>query len=182
MGGGLALQCLTAPLASALAGIFSISAFVPAASAVYTPPATAAADSTATDVPLQQRPPLFVAHGRQDGIIPVEWGRATVSGLRMAGYAVHYEEFMGLAHDMSWGALFSLEQWIPQCIGVGAGSSHDYNIFETPPDNSHTASGFLPDFQTAASLAAAATPFRLKHMTVPYAIKRTGDKCRWSFL
>jgi len=41
------------------------------------------------------RPPVFVVHGRQDDILPIDAARTIVAELQRAGHAVTYQEFDG---------------------------------------------------------------------------------------
>lgn len=48
------------------------------------------------DTPAAGKPPIFVSHGRQDGVLPIDGAsRKIVPGLRARGYDVTYIEFDG---------------------------------------------------------------------------------------
>lgn len=50
--------------------------------------------------------PVWVFHGDQDSMVPVEWSREMVSALREAGASPRYTEYPGVGHN-SWDRAFS---------------------------------------------------------------------------
>ncbi|KAG5192119.1 Alpha/Beta hydrolase protein, partial [Tribonema minus] len=105
MGGGVALQCIAAPWACHLAGVFSLSSFLHAASPLY---AQQQQQQQAPPPP----PPLYTAHGLRDEMVSHAWARSTAQGLTSAGYAVTHAEYATLGHDMSRAEVEALLQWI----------------------------------------------------------------------
>jgi phospholipase/carboxylesterase len=60
--------------------------------------------------------PFLLAHGEQDTLIPVEWGRANRDRLQKLGVDLSYHEFQ-TGHSVSMGSLEVIYQWLEGQIG-----------------------------------------------------------------
>ena len=83
-----------------LAGIAGLSGYVPLAAS------TAAERSDANALT-----PIFLAHGQQDDVIPIERGRASRDLLQQQGYAVEWHEYP-MAHTVSLAEIADLNRWL----------------------------------------------------------------------
>ena len=58
-----------------------------------------------------EHPPLFMAHGTNDRVVPVERGRAAHEALRGSGISVTFREYAGLGHSVSPAVLRDVQSW-----------------------------------------------------------------------
>ena len=56
--------------------------------------------------------PVFMMHGIDDTLIPVDWGRKTASNLLLRNVDVHFSEYPGLDHELGTEELVALLHWI----------------------------------------------------------------------
>jgi len=68
-------------------------------------------DALENRLPPQRSQPVFVAHGRQDSMIPIERGRDTRTWLEKQGYAPEYHEY-DMAHEITAAVLRDLVPWL----------------------------------------------------------------------
>ena len=103
-GGAIALQTGLRH-AERLAGIMALSTYLPLAS-------TLAAEGSAPN----RSVPIFMAHGRHDGLIPIE--RATISreALRKAGYNVEWHDY-AMEHAVCREEIDDVAAWLHAVLG-----------------------------------------------------------------
>ena len=88
-GGVIALQtALRFP--HKLAGVMALSTYLALADSL-------AAEKTAVN----QTIPIFLAHGKQDPVIQIQWAYQTHSALIREGYQVDWHEYVGMPHSVS---------------------------------------------------------------------------------
>lgn len=87
-----------------LAGIAGLSGYVPLAAS------TAAERSDANAMT-----PIFLAHGQQDDVVPIERGRASRDLLQQQGYAVEWHEYP-MAHTVSLAEIADLNRWLLEVL------------------------------------------------------------------
>jgi phospholipase/carboxylesterase len=85
------------------AGIIAMSGFVPNV------------DGWQPDLPARAGLPVWIAHGRRDPVIPVEFGRSARDLLTAAGLDVTYEE-SDAAHHVDPRALADLPAWVERVL------------------------------------------------------------------
>ncbi len=56
-------------------------------------------------------PPVFMAHGTFDPVIPIAWGRASAEGLRDAGFDVEWREYP-MAHAVCAEEITDIRDWL----------------------------------------------------------------------
>lgn len=83
-----------------LAGILALSTYLPLADAAKREATTASRET-----------PIFMAHGRQDPIIPCALGQASKAALLELGYAVAWHEYP-MQHSVSDQELSDIEAWL----------------------------------------------------------------------
>ncbi len=70
-------------------------------------------------LPIEERAlagrPYFVAHGTQDPVIPVTFGRETRSYLERVGADLMYREY-SMAHQVEYAELQALGAWLTECL------------------------------------------------------------------
>lgn len=69
-------------------------------------------------LPAERNQALFVAHGRQDLLVPCEWSRDVVAFLEGQGYLPTYKTYP-LGHEISPGLAEDLRNWIRQVLSPG---------------------------------------------------------------
>jgi phospholipase/carboxylesterase len=62
-------------------------------------------------LPVERAQAVFVAHGTQDGVVPIDGGRATKAFLQGAGYKFEYHEYP-MAHEISPDEIEDLRRWL----------------------------------------------------------------------
>jgi phospholipase/carboxylesterase len=98
-GGALALHAgLRARLR--LAGILALSSYLPLASRLQ-----------AEASPANRETPIFLAHGAQDPVIPIELGIASKHALEAAGYAVAWHRYP-MAHSVCAEEIEDIRDWL----------------------------------------------------------------------
>mmetsp|Transcript_1141 Transcript_1141/g.1757 ORF Transcript_1141/g.1757 Transcript_1141/m.1757 type:complete len:342 (-) Transcript_1141:46-1071(-) len=100
MGGGFVLQCAIAGWINEAAGAFCLGNFL---TNFYL---QSAKDQSS------HSPPLYISHGCDDDLIPIEWASITAETLKNYGFSVNFYEYAGLSHDMSRYQLMQLAEWI----------------------------------------------------------------------
>lgn len=78
-------------------------------------------DDALGDAPESRTQPIFIAHGADDEIIPVEEGRRTRDSLRQHGYAPEYHEY-GMGHEIGQNELADLARWLHAVLPPGGSS------------------------------------------------------------
>lgn len=73
------------------------------------------ADALRDQLPAQRAQPIFMAHGRQDPIVPIEHAYQTKSFLENAGYAPEYHEY-DMPHTVSEEVLQDLVPWLHKTL------------------------------------------------------------------
>ncbi len=72
-------------------------------------------DETEAALPAQRDQKIFIAHGTNDQVLPVEQGRDTRDFLVGAGYSPAYYEYE-MAHEISHGVVRDLVPWLHQTL------------------------------------------------------------------
>eukprot|EP00090_Calanus_glacialis_P047502 TRINITY_DN9903_c0_g1_i1.p1 TRINITY_DN9903_c0_g1~~TRINITY_DN9903_c0_g1_i1.p1 ORF type:complete len:106 (-),score=22.10 TRINITY_DN9903_c0_g1_i1:265-582(-) len=57
-------------------------------------------------------PPLYLAHGEEDRIVPVEWAMKTRDRLEQEGVRTKMMTYKGLKHDLNKDVMKNLLDWI----------------------------------------------------------------------
>lgn len=87
-----------------LGGILGLSTFLPDV-------ATSQNDRSSAN----QNTPIMIAHGTQDGVVPMEWGKKTYQKLKDLHYPVSWHEY-SMAHEVCWQEINDISQWIQKNI------------------------------------------------------------------
>src|SRR5690606_33463394 len=87
-----------------LAGIMGLSCFDPL-------PATLAAERT----PANAQTPIFLAHGTQDPIVPIERGRRLRDELEALGYPVEWHEYP-MPHTVALEEVQAIAEWLRRVL------------------------------------------------------------------
>jgi phospholipase/carboxylesterase len=83
-----------------LAGLAGLSGYLPLAA------------STAAEVSAAQRGvPIFLAHGRNDGVVPIDRARAAHTALLALGYGVEWHDYP-MEHSVCMEELADLQRWL----------------------------------------------------------------------
>lgn len=98
-GGAIALHCGLRST-QRLGGILALSTYLPLAETVA---AEAHPSATAT--------PIFMAHGRNDPIVPYALGKASLQKLSALGYSVEWHEY-AMPHTVCMEEIEAIEQWL----------------------------------------------------------------------
>jgi len=102
-GGALALHCgLRHP--RRLGGIFALSTYLPVAADV-------AAEAHAINKPTS----IFLAHGNEDPIVPIDWGHISRQHLSELGYQVEWRDY-AMAHTVCPAEILDFNLWLTKCI------------------------------------------------------------------
>jgi phospholipase/carboxylesterase len=103
-GGAIVLQAgLRYP--KRLGGIIALSAFLPLADSLQSEKSDANAAL-----------PIFLAHGSEDPVVPVDLGYRAQKVLEREGYEVEWHEYRGMAHSVSEQEIFHLAEWLEQLL------------------------------------------------------------------
>lgn len=102
MGGSLALQ-MGYRFRPDIGGIFVCSSFLNHGSKVY---------EVLESSPETRRPPLFMSHGEEDEMVPLEWGRHTFKQLQQRGVSGELHSFPKLDHSINIKELTLLQDWL----------------------------------------------------------------------
>jgi phospholipase/carboxylesterase len=87
-----------------LAGIMALSTYLPVAS-------TLAAEASPANRPV----PIFMAHGRDDALIPLERAMMSRRRLEAAGYAIEWHEYP-MAHAVSMEEIADISAWLQRLL------------------------------------------------------------------
>ncbi|WP_395701663.1 alpha/beta hydrolase [Aquabacterium sp.] len=90
--------------AERLAGLAGLSGYLPL-------PETTAAEAHATN----RSVPIFLAHGRNDGVVPLARGAAARDALQALGYAVEWHEYP-MEHSVCIEEIHALQHWLLQAL------------------------------------------------------------------
>jgi phospholipase/carboxylesterase len=90
--------------AERLAGIVALSGYLPLA-------ATTAAERSAANA----HTPIFMGHGQQDGVVPLQRASASHDALRTLGYTVDWHEYP-MAHSVCMEEIADLNQWLNRVL------------------------------------------------------------------
>eukprot|EP00614_Pseudopedinella_elastica_P023501 CAMPEP_0172633166 /NCGR_PEP_ID=MMETSP1068-20121228/187917_1 /TAXON_ID=35684 /ORGANISM="Pseudopedinella elastica, Strain CCMP716" /LENGTH=181 /DNA_ID=CAMNT_0013444783 /DNA_START=220 /DNA_END=765 /DNA_ORIENTATION=- len=121
MGGGASLFTALSTLAGdegsllGLAGVFSLSSWVTTQSSMWAT-LDKSKEILEADETGARWPPVFMAHGDQDGLIAPAWGEATKKGLEVRGFKVDWLLERGLDHEPGPLGLQKLLVWILSTI------------------------------------------------------------------
>ena len=88
-----------------LGGIVGLSGYLPLAGT-----------TTAERTEANSLTPIFMAHGRQDGVVQLERGIASRDALRGMGYDVQWREYM-MAHSVCPEEIRDLNEWLLKVLG-----------------------------------------------------------------
>jgi phospholipase/carboxylesterase len=88
-----------------LAGIVGLSGYLPLA-------ASTAAERNAANAAT----PIFMGHGRQDGVVPLSRAQASRDALQTLGYAVDWHEYP-MEHSVCMEEIADLNQWLLRVLG-----------------------------------------------------------------
>ena len=88
-----------------LAGIMGLSTYLPLAQAL---PAEKSEDNQAT--------PIFLAHGSDDPVIPVDLAYKSLKRLEQEGYKVEWHEYKGMPHSVSEQEIYHLAEWLEKVL------------------------------------------------------------------
>ena len=60
--------------------------------------------------------PIFLAHGSEDPVVPVELAYRTHSQLEQQGYTLNWHEYSGMAHSVSAQEIYDIAEWLQQTL------------------------------------------------------------------
>ncbi|MCC6533079.1 MAG: carboxylesterase [Burkholderiales bacterium] len=102
-GGAIALQTgLRHP--ARLAGVMALSTYLPLA------------DSLASERAMENAAtPIFMAHGRHDGVIAIQLAQRSVQRLRALGYAVEWRDY-AMEHSVCMQEIADISQWLGRVL------------------------------------------------------------------
>jgi phospholipase/carboxylesterase len=89
-----------------LAGAMVLSAYLPLSSSL-------AAEKSASSAQL----PVFLAHGSEDPVVPVDLAYQTRGQLEREGYQPAWHEYPGMAHSVSAQEIDDIAAWLRQVLG-----------------------------------------------------------------
>lgn len=102
-GGAMALYCgLRYP--KPLAGILALSTYLPVANVL-------AAEINTVNKSL----PIFLAHGTQDNVLPLEWAHITSETLQQLGYPVEFHSYP-MTHSVCMDEVIDIKKWIEKVL------------------------------------------------------------------
>ena len=87
-----------------LAGILALSCYLPLASRL-----------PQERQPIQQNTALFMAHGDEDAVIPLRYGRQSADLLKNLGYPVEWRDY-GMGHEVCWGEIRDIADWFRRIL------------------------------------------------------------------
>lgn len=110
MGGHMALQILNrSRYGSSLAGIIALSCFLSSNSPIWD-------DLVRRKCADERMPPIMMAHGTKDYLIPYDWGLATSNRLKEVGFDLSFTTIQGMGHDIVRDELEIIKCWIDSRI------------------------------------------------------------------
>ncbi|MBY0525450.1 MAG: hypothetical protein K2R98_18735 [Gemmataceae bacterium] len=77
-------------------------------------------DDLRGSLPVERTQPIFVAHGKNDSLVPFEWSQALVAFLLQQGYQPTYKTYP-MDHEISPALVAELRGWIEQVLPRSAG-------------------------------------------------------------
>jgi phospholipase/carboxylesterase len=60
--------------------------------------------------------PIFLAHGSDDPVIPVDLAYRTRGQLEQQGYTLNWHEYAGMAHGVSVQEIYDIAEWLQQTL------------------------------------------------------------------
>lgn len=94
-----------------LAGVMALSTYLPL-------PRRIAADAARPGATAGRMPPVFMAHGTVDNVVPFEGGRQSASVLRDLGYDVEWHEYP-MGHGVSPAEIADIRAWLRRVYDPG---------------------------------------------------------------
>jgi len=91
--------------AEKLAGVMVLSAYMPLSQSLK---------SESSDV--NRDIPIFLAHGSDDPVVPVDLAYRTRSQLEQQGYTLNWHEYAGMAHSVSAQEIYEIAEWLQQTL------------------------------------------------------------------
>jgi len=91
-----------------LAGIIALSTYLPLANTL-----SAEKNQTNNDIP------IFLGHGSDDPVIPIDQAYTTRGQLEKEGYLTTWAEYSGMAHGVSEKEIFDISDWLEQFLLYG---------------------------------------------------------------
>jgi phospholipase/carboxylesterase len=88
-----------------LAGIMALSTYLPLAETLA---AEKSEDNAAT--------PIFLAHGSDDPVVPVQLAHASRKQLEQQQYPVEWHEYSGMAHGVSEQEIYHIAEWLEKVL------------------------------------------------------------------
>jgi phospholipase/carboxylesterase len=103
-GGAIVLQAgLRYP--ARLAGIMALSTYLPLAETLEQEKSEDSADT-----------PIFMAHGAEDPVIPVDLAYKSLKRLEQQNYKVEWHEYNGMAHGVSEQEIYHVAEWLEKVL------------------------------------------------------------------
>lgn len=78
-------------------------------------------EDLSADLPPERNQPIFVAHGRHDSLVPVDWSQDLVAFLEAQGYRPTYKTY-AIDHEISPAEMSDLRGWMKQVMPPGDGA------------------------------------------------------------
>lgn len=75
-------------------------------------------DNLRASLPAERTQPIFVAHGRHDSLVPLEWSQDLVAFLEAQGYRPTYKTYP-IDHEISPTLVAELRSWIKRVLPAG---------------------------------------------------------------
>jgi len=88
-----------------LAGVMVLSAYMPLSSSLAVEKSDANRDI-----------PIFLAHGSDDPVVPVDLAYRTRSQLEQQDYTLNWHEYAGMAHSVSVQEIYDIAEWLQQTL------------------------------------------------------------------
>ncbi len=88
-----------------LAGIIALSTYLPLADSLDDEKSDANADI-----------PIFLAHGSDDPVVPVDLAYRSLKTLEQKGYTIEWPEYKCMAHGVSEQEIFHLAEWLERAL------------------------------------------------------------------
>lgn len=102
-GGAIALHCgLRYP--RPVAGIMALSTYLPQCAATDT-----------SETTINRTVPVFMAHGLQDDVVALSYGKQSCERLQSAGYKVSWHEYP-MAHSVCMEEIQDIKNWLLDCL------------------------------------------------------------------
>jgi len=88
-----------------LAGVMVLSSYMPLSSSLAVEKSDANRDI-----------PIFLAHGSDDPVVPVDLAYRTRSQLEQQDYTLNWHEYAGMAHSVSVQEIYDIAEWLQQTL------------------------------------------------------------------